>query len=106
MKRTLYQSTKIIIKINYHQNVSFLTICGCFLHTGGETENSADFLQKFSPPAIIGIIGGTLIALVIGLVCICLFVRRMHKREDAEVVNQPSLSFGATMVSTGYNAAV
>lgn len=72
--------------------------------SGGETENSADFLQKFSPPAIIGIIGGTLIALVIGLVCICLFVRRMHKREDAEVVNQPSLSFGATMIPMHHSA--
>ena len=59
-------------------------------------DESADFFGKFSPPALIGIFGGAFIALIIGFICICVFVRRMQKRDAEEAANQHT-SIGASV---------
>ena len=50
---------------------------------------------------VVGIFGGGFIALIIGFVCVCLFIRRMQKRDGEMPATQPhsATSFGANTVS-------
>ena len=51
-------------------------------------DNGDDFLGNLSMTAVIGIFGGAFIALVVGFICVFIFVRKMQKGDREEANSQ------------------
>ena len=61
-------------------------------------EFNDQILGDLSTTSLIAILGGTFIALLIAFICICVFMKRINKSDQNEVVNQNSSSIaGATV---------
>ena len=76
-----------------------MTIVLLFIDLASDNYNGQPILDDLDTTSLIAILGGTFIALLIAFIFICVFIKRINKSDQNEVVNRNSSSIaGATVL--------